>query len=237
MDRDSLRDFPLELYDVTVSFTRFEQDRAIEWTILTDFLDPPLGHVYGYEPRTRSTVERRSPRTTTGPRSTRCIANESRFRSSRSRRCGQPSASSPGPWLRGAAAGPSTVRASGAARRAADFTVARPRISSTWRACQANPDGLACVRPLRAAGRVTDRRRADSVSPRRAGTASRSRRPRSTSATGSARRVTGLSAHRRPAIASGPERSVPTSRGGSRRWAAASPASNLATRSTATTCR
>ena len=49
MDRDSLRDYPLELYDVTVSFTRFEQDRAIEWTILTEFLDPPLGHVYGYE--------------------------------------------------------------------------------------------------------------------------------------------------------------------------------------------
>ncbi len=49
MDRDSLRDFPLDLYDVTVSFTRFEQGRAIEWTILTDFLDPPLGHVYGYE--------------------------------------------------------------------------------------------------------------------------------------------------------------------------------------------
>ena len=49
MDRDSLRDFPLGLYDVTVSFTRFEQDRAIEWTILSGFLDPPLGHVYGYE--------------------------------------------------------------------------------------------------------------------------------------------------------------------------------------------
>ena len=49
MDRDALRDFPLDLYDVTVSFTRVEPDRAIEWTILTDFLDPPLGHVYGYE--------------------------------------------------------------------------------------------------------------------------------------------------------------------------------------------
>ena len=49
MDRDSLRDFPLGLYDVTVSFTRFDQDRAIEWTILSSFLDPPLGHVYGYE--------------------------------------------------------------------------------------------------------------------------------------------------------------------------------------------
>ena len=48
MDRVLLRDYPLELYDVTVSFTRFEQYRAIEWTILADFLDPPLGHVYGY---------------------------------------------------------------------------------------------------------------------------------------------------------------------------------------------
>jgi hypothetical protein len=48
MDRDSLRDFPLGLYDVTVSFTRFEPDEAIEWTILSSFLDPPLGHVYGY---------------------------------------------------------------------------------------------------------------------------------------------------------------------------------------------
>jgi len=49
MDRDSLRDFPLGLYDVTVSFTRFEQNRALEWTILSSFLDPPLGHVYGYQ--------------------------------------------------------------------------------------------------------------------------------------------------------------------------------------------
>ncbi len=49
MDRDALRDFPLDLYDVTVSFTRVDPDRAIEWTILTDFLDPPLGHVYGYQ--------------------------------------------------------------------------------------------------------------------------------------------------------------------------------------------
>ncbi len=49
MDRDALRDFPLELYDVTVSITRFEQDRAIEWTIVSSWLDPPLGHVYGYQ--------------------------------------------------------------------------------------------------------------------------------------------------------------------------------------------
>jgi hypothetical protein len=48
MDRDSIRDVPLELYDVTVSITRFEKDRHIEWTILSEFLDPPLGHVYGY---------------------------------------------------------------------------------------------------------------------------------------------------------------------------------------------
>lgn len=48
MDRDSLRDVRLELYDVTVSITRYERDRLIEWTVLSDFLDPPIGHVYGY---------------------------------------------------------------------------------------------------------------------------------------------------------------------------------------------
>src|SRR6186997_1795934 len=48
MDRDALRDFPLGLYDVTVSFTKYEQDREIEWTILSSFLNPSLGHVYGY---------------------------------------------------------------------------------------------------------------------------------------------------------------------------------------------
>jgi hypothetical protein len=48
MDRDSLRDRPIELYDVTVSITKFERDRAIEWTVIAEFLDPQVGHVYGY---------------------------------------------------------------------------------------------------------------------------------------------------------------------------------------------
>lgn len=48
MDRDALRDRPMQLYDVTVSFTRYEPDHAIEWAVLADFLDPPVGHVYGY---------------------------------------------------------------------------------------------------------------------------------------------------------------------------------------------
>ncbi len=48
MDRDSLRDFPLNEYEVIVVITRFEQDRAIEWTI-DGTLQPPIGHVYGYE--------------------------------------------------------------------------------------------------------------------------------------------------------------------------------------------
>jgi hypothetical protein len=49
MDREALKDVPLELYDVTVSITGFEPDRHIEWTIVADFLDPPkIGHVYGY---------------------------------------------------------------------------------------------------------------------------------------------------------------------------------------------
>jgi len=47
MDREALNDFPLGLYDVTVSITAFEPDRAIGWTVL-GAIEPPLGHVYGY---------------------------------------------------------------------------------------------------------------------------------------------------------------------------------------------
>lgn len=47
MDRDSLRDFDLGEYDVTVVITEFEPDRAIAWTI-DGQLQPPIGHVYGY---------------------------------------------------------------------------------------------------------------------------------------------------------------------------------------------
>lgn len=47
MDRESLNDYPLGLYDVTVEITAYEQDREIAWTILGQ-LDPPIGHVYGY---------------------------------------------------------------------------------------------------------------------------------------------------------------------------------------------
>jgi uncharacterized protein YndB with AHSA1/START domain len=48
MDRDAVRDFDIGEYDVTVVITRYERNRAIEWTITGNF-DPPLGHVYGYE--------------------------------------------------------------------------------------------------------------------------------------------------------------------------------------------
>ena len=48
MDREALNDFPLGLYDVTVSFTAYEQDREIAWTIIAGLLDPQIGHVYGY---------------------------------------------------------------------------------------------------------------------------------------------------------------------------------------------
>src|SRR6187549_2508179 len=47
MDRESLNDYPMGKYDVTVKITAFEQDREIAWTILGQ-LDPPIGHVYGY---------------------------------------------------------------------------------------------------------------------------------------------------------------------------------------------
>ena len=47
MDREALNDYPLGLYDVTVSITTFVQDREIAWTILGQ-IRPPIGHVYGY---------------------------------------------------------------------------------------------------------------------------------------------------------------------------------------------
>ncbi len=47
MDRESLNDYPLGRYDVTVTITEFVQDREIAWTILGQ-LRPQIGHVYGY---------------------------------------------------------------------------------------------------------------------------------------------------------------------------------------------
>lgn len=47
MDREALNDYPLGLYDVTVSIVRFVPDREIAWTILGR-IRPQIGHVYGY---------------------------------------------------------------------------------------------------------------------------------------------------------------------------------------------
>jgi len=47
MDRESLNDFPLGRYDVTVSIREFEQDRLIAWTIFGQ-IKPDIGHIYGY---------------------------------------------------------------------------------------------------------------------------------------------------------------------------------------------
>jgi polyketide cyclase/dehydrase/lipid transport protein len=47
MDRESLNDFPMGKYDVTVEIVTFDQDREIAWTILGQ-IRPQIGHVYGY---------------------------------------------------------------------------------------------------------------------------------------------------------------------------------------------
>lgn len=47
MDRESLNDYPMGKYDVTVIITVFEPDREIAWTI-DGQIQPPLRHVYGY---------------------------------------------------------------------------------------------------------------------------------------------------------------------------------------------
>ena len=46
MDRESLNDYPLGLYDVTVKIVTFEPDREIAWTPEGQL---NLGHVYGYQ--------------------------------------------------------------------------------------------------------------------------------------------------------------------------------------------
>lgn len=57
MDRESLNDYPLGKYDVTVRITKFVPDREIAWTI-EGVMRPPMGHVYGYtlEPAADGTV-------------------------------------------------------------------------------------------------------------------------------------------------------------------------------------
>jgi hypothetical protein len=47
MDRESLNDYPMGEYDVTVTITAYEQDREIAWTIIGQ-IKPQIGHVYGY---------------------------------------------------------------------------------------------------------------------------------------------------------------------------------------------
>ena len=47
MDRESLGDYDMGEYDVTVIITRFEPDAEIAWTI-DGAIAPPIGHTYGY---------------------------------------------------------------------------------------------------------------------------------------------------------------------------------------------
>jgi hypothetical protein len=47
MDREALNDYPMGLYDVTVTIKTFVSDREIAWTILGR-IRPQIGHVYGY---------------------------------------------------------------------------------------------------------------------------------------------------------------------------------------------
>ena len=47
MDREALNDYPLGLYDVTVTITTLVPDSEIAWTILGQ-IEPQIGHIYGY---------------------------------------------------------------------------------------------------------------------------------------------------------------------------------------------
>src|SRR4051812_14744814 len=47
MDRESLGDLPMGKYDVTVTFTGYEQDRFVTWEVSGEGF-PSIGHYYGY---------------------------------------------------------------------------------------------------------------------------------------------------------------------------------------------
>ncbi len=47
MDREALGDFDMGKYDVTVTFTAFEQDRFLTWEV-SGMNFPSIGHYYGY---------------------------------------------------------------------------------------------------------------------------------------------------------------------------------------------
>ena len=47
MDREALNDYPMGLYDVTVTITTFVPDRELAWSVLGR-VRPQIGHVYGY---------------------------------------------------------------------------------------------------------------------------------------------------------------------------------------------
>ena len=47
MNREALNDYPLGLYDVVVTITKFVEDREMAWTV-AGVVRPPIGHVYGY---------------------------------------------------------------------------------------------------------------------------------------------------------------------------------------------
>src|SRR3979490_247350 len=47
MDREALNDYPMGLYDVTVTIKTFVPEEEIAWTILGQ-IRPQIGHIYGY---------------------------------------------------------------------------------------------------------------------------------------------------------------------------------------------
>jgi hypothetical protein len=92
MDRESLNDFPLGKYDVTVDIREFDKDRLIAWTVLGK-IRPDIGHIYGYRLESADGGHW-SRRSTTGPTSTSTGATPTSFRSFPRARCAPPWASS-----------------------------------------------------------------------------------------------------------------------------------------------
>ena len=89
MDRESLNDYPLGKYDVTVEIREFEKDRLIAWTILVRSNRRSVTSTATASNRPPTAPAPSSPRSTTGRTSTTNGARRTSSPSSRRAHCAQ----------------------------------------------------------------------------------------------------------------------------------------------------
>jgi uncharacterized protein YndB with AHSA1/START domain len=87
MDRESLNDYPLGKYDVTVEIREFDKDRLIAWTILGQIQPQIATSTATASSRPQTATGPWSPRSATGRTSTRNGARPTSFPSFQRARC------------------------------------------------------------------------------------------------------------------------------------------------------